>query len=38
VNLLDLIIVVAAGAAAVGGYRMGFLRRAISWIGMGIGL
>jgi S1-C subfamily serine protease len=38
VNLLDLIIVVVAGAAAVGGYRMGFLRRAISWLGMGLGL
>ena len=37
-NLLDLIIVGAALAAAVGGYRMGFLRRAISWVGMAIGL
>lgn len=37
-NLLDLIIVVAGLAAAVGGYRMGFLRRSISWLGMGIGL
>ena len=37
-NLLDLAIFVLAAAAAVGGYRMGFLRRAVSWLGMGIGL
>lgn len=37
-NLLDLIIVAAALAAAVGGYRMGFLRRSISWLGMAVGL
>jgi S1-C subfamily serine protease len=38
VNLLDLVIVVAAVAAAVGGYRLGFLARATSWIGLGVGL
>ena len=37
-NLLDLMIVIACGAAAVGGYRMGFLRRAVSWVGMAVGL
>ena len=37
-NLLDLLIVVAAVAAAVGGYRLGFVARALSWIGLGVGL
>lgn len=37
-NLLDLIIVVAAIGAGVGGYRLGFLTRAASWIGLGFGL
>ena len=37
-NVLDVIIVVVAIAAAVGGYRLGFVTRVISWIGMGIGL
>jgi len=37
-NLLDLIIAAAAVAAGVGGYRLGFLARATSWIGMGVGL
>jgi S1-C subfamily serine protease len=38
VNLFDVIIVIAAVAAAVGGYRLGFLARATSWIGLAIGL
>jgi S1-C subfamily serine protease len=38
VNLFDVIIVIAAIAAAVGGYRLGFLARATSWIGLGVGL
>jgi S1-C subfamily serine protease len=38
VNLLDLIIIAAAIGASVGGYRIGFLTRAASWIGMGLGL
>jgi S1-C subfamily serine protease len=38
VNLFDLIILVAAVAAAVGGYRMGFLARVTSWIGLALGL
>jgi S1-C subfamily serine protease len=37
-NLLDLVIVAVAIAAAVGGYRLGFVTRVVSWIGMGIGL
>ena len=36
--MLDLVVVVAAIAAAVGGYRLGFLARATSWIGLGVGL
>jgi S1-C subfamily serine protease len=38
VNVLDLVIVGAGIAAAVGGYRLGFLARATSWIGLAIGL
>jgi S1-C subfamily serine protease len=38
VNILDGVIVVLAVAAAVGGYRLGFLARAVSWIGLGLGL
>lgn len=37
-NLLDLVIATAAVAAAVGGYRLGFLARATSWIGLAVGL
>ena len=37
-NVLDLVIVTAAVAAAVGGYRLGFLARALSWVGMAVGL
>jgi len=32
------VVIVAVVAAAVGGYRMGFLARVLSWIGLGIGL
>jgi len=38
VNLLDLIILVALVGAGVGGYRLGFLARAASWLGLGVGL
>jgi S1-C subfamily serine protease len=38
VNLLDAIILVALAGAAIGGYRLGFLARVTSWIGLGIGL
>ncbi len=37
-NAFDLIIVAIAVAAAIGGYRLGFLARALSWIGLGLGL
>lgn len=36
-DILDLIVAVAAVAAAVGGYRIGFLGRVISWIGLALG-
>jgi S1-C subfamily serine protease len=37
-DLLDVIIAVIAVSAAVGGFRLGFLARALSWIGLGAGL
>lgn len=37
-NLLDLVVVLAMASAALGGYRLGFLARAASWVGLGIGL
>lgn len=37
-NPLDLAIVVLAVAAAIGGYRLGFLARAVSWVGLALGL
>jgi S1-C subfamily serine protease len=36
--MLDLLIILAAASAAVGGYRLGLLARAASWIGLAIGL
>jgi len=38
VDSLDLIVVVLAIVAGVGGWRLGFVARAASWIGMGIGI
>jgi S1-C subfamily serine protease len=38
VNLLDLLILLAVVGAGVGGYRLGFLTRATSWIGLAVGL
>jgi S1-C subfamily serine protease len=38
VNALDLLIVALAIGAAVGGYRLGFVTRVVSWIGAGLGL
>jgi S1-C subfamily serine protease len=38
VNGLDLLVLAMAVAAAVGGYRLGFITRVLSWIGLGIGL
>lgn len=37
-NLLDLAIVAAAVIAAAGGHRLGFTTRAVSWLGMIVGL
>lgn len=37
-NLFDLLVIVLAVAAAIGGYRLGFLTRVISWIGLGLGV
>lgn len=37
-NLLDLVLLGLAFTAMVGGYRLGFLTRTASWIGMGAGL
>lgn len=37
-NVLDLIVVLIMVGAAVGGYRLGFLARALSWAGMGLGI
>lgn len=36
-DILDLVIVVAAVVAALGGYRMGFIGRVISWLGLALG-
>lgn len=37
-DLMDLAIVAAAVIAAVGGYRVGFLGRVVSWLGLAAGL
>lgn len=37
-NLLDLVLLGVALMAMVGGYRLGFLTRVLSWVGMGLGL
>lgn len=36
-NLLDLAVVAAVIIATVGGYRMGFIGRVISWLGLAVG-
>jgi S1-C subfamily serine protease len=38
VNLLDVFLVVAGVFAAVGGYRLGFVARVASWVGLAIGV
>jgi S1-C subfamily serine protease len=38
VNQLDLVILTSLGLAAVGGWRLGFLARALSWLGLVVGL
>jgi S1-C subfamily serine protease len=37
-NLFDLVIVILALSAGVGGYRLGLVARALSWTGMAIGI
>lgn len=37
-NVLDAVLVVALAAAAFGGWRLGFVTRAASWLGMALGL
>lgn len=37
-NLLDVLVLVLCASAAVGGFRLGFLARAFSWAGMGLGI
>lgn len=37
-NTLDLVIVMASAAAAAGGWRLGFLARVVSWVGLTLGL
>lgn len=37
-NLLDLLALVLVVSAGVGGYRLGFLARALSWAGMALGV
>ncbi|MDQ3574485.1 MAG: MarP family serine protease [Actinomycetota bacterium] len=37
-NLLDALILVAGGVAALGAYRLGFLARALSWLGLAVGI
>ena len=37
-NLLDLVLLGTGVLAMVGGYRLGFLTRTASWVGMGVGL
>jgi len=38
VNLLDVLLVGAAVLAVVGGYRLGFTTRVLSWVGLALGL
>jgi S1-C subfamily serine protease len=37
-DTLDLIVIALAVAAGVGGWRLGFVARSASWVGMGIGI
>jgi S1-C subfamily serine protease len=37
-NVLDLLLVLFAASAATGGYRLGFLARASSWLGLALGV
>ena len=37
-DLLDLVLIVGIVGATIGGYRLGFVARSVSWIGLAIGL
>ena len=37
-NALDVVIAAVALAAAIGGYRLGFVARVLSWVGLAVGL
>ena len=37
-NQLDLIVLLMIAAAAIGGWRLGFLARVFSWLGLGLGV
>jgi S1-C subfamily serine protease len=37
-NTLDVVVLLLAIGAAIGGYRLGFLARVMSWVGMAIGV
>ena len=37
-NLVDVVVLVVAGTAAYTGWRYGFVRRALSWLGLTIGI
>jgi S1-C subfamily serine protease len=37
-NVLDILLVMLAASAATGGYRLGFLARASSWLGLALGV
>ena len=36
--MFDVLVLVAVASAAIGGYRMGFLARVLSWVGLGVGI
>jgi S1-C subfamily serine protease len=38
VNVFDIVLIVFAVSAAIGGYRLGFVARAASWIGLALGV
>jgi S1-C subfamily serine protease len=38
VNLLDIVLIVLAFSAATGGYRLGFIARSTSWLGLALGV
>ncbi len=37
-NVFDYLVVISLLSAVVGGYRMGFLARVLSWVGLGLGI